>query len=44
MWNCLDSYCIPINGGVQAYSEEYGYFVHDYETETSLRFAVQVGE
>jgi len=43
-WNYLDSYCIPFNGGVQAYSEEYGYFVHDYETETLLRFTAQVGK
>ena len=42
-WNYLDSYCIPFNGNVAAYSPERGYFINDYETGELLRFTSKVG-
>ncbi len=43
-WNYLDSYCLPIPGGVGAYSDEFGFFVHEFESGALLRFAVETGE
>ncbi|MBN2587774.1 MAG: hypothetical protein JXR55_10820 [Candidatus Fermentibacteraceae bacterium] len=42
-WNYLDSYCLPLPGGVGAYSAECGFLVLDYETGALLRFTVQTG-
>ena len=43
-WNYLDSYCIPINRSVVAFSREHGLFVNDFETGRLLRFTIQIGD
>lgn len=43
-WNYLDTYCLPMDGEVVAYSPEYGMFAHDYATGELVRFLVETGE